>query len=134
MHAGRWLDQDAVLGDLRDPPAAGAQDDDVAVHPGAQLVHHLLVELAHPGAVGQEHAVQPAVGDGAGVGDGQPLGTGAPAHDAERGLVLLRSLPLSAEPRELPNSNWCASRKPRPKKPSATLPSNCSRCWPNPSS
>ena len=32
--------------DLRDAPGARAQDHDVAVHPGAQLVDHLLVELA----------------------------------------------------------------------------------------
>ena len=35
----------ALRGDLGDPPAAGPQHDHVAVHPRAELVDHLLVEL-----------------------------------------------------------------------------------------
>ena len=52
-----------------------AQGEDVA---DAGLVDHLLVELADPPAGplarGEEHGVQPAVGDGAAAGDRQPLG------------------------------------------------------------
>ena len=72
-------DDDALVGDVLDAPGGGAQQERLA---RAALVDHLLVELADPGAVGQEHAVQAAVGDGAGVGDGQALGAGAPAHGA----------------------------------------------------
>ena len=61
--AGRRRDGDPVVADLVDPPAARAEDDDVAVHPGAELVDHLLVELADapargPGLAGHEHPVQ----------------------------------------------------------------------------
>ena len=48
----------------------------------ARLVDHLLVELAHAArAVGQEDAVEPAVGDGAGVGDRQRARVRAAVQD-----------------------------------------------------
>ena len=72
-------DDHPVVGDVLDAPGAGPQQERLA---GAGLVDHLLVELAHPGPVGQEHAVEAAVGDGAAAGDGQPLGPRAAPHDA----------------------------------------------------
>ena len=73
-HAGRWRDGHPVVADLVDPPAAGAEDDDVAMHPRAELVDHLLVELAdapagRPRLADHEHAVQAAVRDRAATGD-----------------------------------------------------------------
>ena len=47
-HARRRGHDHPVGADVLDPPAARAEDDDVAVHPGPQLVDHLLVELADP--------------------------------------------------------------------------------------
>ena len=44
------LHDHAVRSDLGDSPAACPEDDHVAVHPGPQLVDHLLVQLAHPPA------------------------------------------------------------------------------------
>ena len=41
------------------------------VWPAAGLVDHLLVQLAHPRAVGQHHGVEAAVGDRARVLHGQ---------------------------------------------------------------
>ena len=75
-HPGRGRDQDAVAGDVLDPPGGRAQGEDVA-DPG--LVDHLLVQLADPAAallgVGsrQEDPEQAAVRDGAAGGDGEPL-------------------------------------------------------------
>ena len=72
--AGRRGDQHPVVGDVLDPPARGAQREDVA-DPG--LVDHLLVELADPPAgalADQEDPEQAAVGDGAAAGHRQPLG------------------------------------------------------------
>ena len=81
-HAGRRRDQHPVAGDLLDPPRGRAQLEHLAL-PG--LVHHLLVELADAGAgVGQEHAVQAAVGDGAAGDDGQAAGAVAGAHACRR--------------------------------------------------
>ena len=81
--AERRGDDHAVVGDLLDAPAGGAEREDVV---DARLVDHLLVELADAPAAGAparlvdalgegdgEHA---AVGDGAAAGDGQPLGAG----------------------------------------------------------
>ncbi len=66
------------MGDVLDAPGARAQGEQVA---DPRLVDHLLVELADPpaGALagGEEHGVQPAVGDGAARGDGEPLRTSA---------------------------------------------------------
>ena len=74
---GRGRDQHPVVGDVLDPPAGGAEGEDVA---DAGLVDHLLVELADPPAralaADQEDAEQAAVGDGAAAGHGQPLGAG----------------------------------------------------------
>ena len=56
------------------------------VWPGARLVDHLLVELAHAAAVGEVDAVEAAVGDRARVGHGELAGALAPADDA-RGPV-----------------------------------------------
>ena len=66
----RRLDDDPVRRDVEHPPAAGAEDDDVAVHPGTELVDHLLVQLADapPGRArlaGEEDAEQASVRDGA---------------------------------------------------------------------
>ena len=82
-------DDHAVVGDLLDAPAGGAEREDVV---DARLVDHLLVELAHPPASGApaclvdslgegdgEHA---AVGDGAAAGDRQPLGAGTSGERA----------------------------------------------------
>ena len=67
-HAGGRCHGHPVAADLVDPPAARAEDDDVAVHPGAELVDHLLVELAdptagRPGLARHEHAEQAAIRD-----------------------------------------------------------------------
>ena len=64
--------------DVLDAPRRGAEQERLA---DPALVDHLLVELTHPRAVGEEHAEQPTVGDGAGVGDGEPLRTGAATDD-----------------------------------------------------
>jgi hypothetical protein len=68
---GRRGDDHPLVGDLLDAPGRGPEQEGLA---DPRLVDHLLVELAHPGAVGEEHAEQTPVGDGAGVGDRQPLG------------------------------------------------------------
>ena len=75
--AGRGRDDHLLEGDVLDAPGRGAEQERLA---RAALVDHLLVELAHAGAVGQRDGEQPAVGDGAGVGDGQALRAGAAAH------------------------------------------------------
>ena len=80
--AGRGRDEDAVVGDVLDPPAGGAEREDVA-DPG--LVDHLLVELADPAAdalADEEDAEQPAVGDRAAAGDGQALRPGTTGQRA----------------------------------------------------
>jgi hypothetical protein len=74
-HARRRRDEHAVGRDLLDAPARSAQDEDLTL---ARLEHHLFVELTHAPALllvvtGQEHAVQAAVRDDAGVGDRQAL-------------------------------------------------------------
>ena len=65
-------DRDPLERDLLDPPRAGAEHEGLT---WPALVDHLLVKLADTRAVGQEHAVQPAIGDGATAGDRQPLRT-----------------------------------------------------------
>ncbi len=97
--ARRRRDHDPLVGDLLDAPARRAEQEHVA---RAALVDHLLVELADPGAVGQEHPEQAAVGDrapardgdGAGAvagGQGAAAGTGAVPGDAgPQALELLR--------------------------------------------
>ena len=70
--AGCRRDDDALERDVLDAPGAGTQQEGLA---RSGLVHHLLVELAHACSVGQEHAEQAAVGNGAAVGDRQSLCT-----------------------------------------------------------
>ena len=65
-------DDDPLERDVLDPPRGRAEQERLA---GPALVDHLLVELADPRAVGQEHAEQAPIGDGAAARDGQPLGT-----------------------------------------------------------
>ena len=94
--AGGRGDHHLVLGDLLDAPAGGAEHEHLAL---PRFEHHLLVELADPpllaacgaanapafglrpprgGAAGlpgrQEHAVQTAIGDGAGICHGDAGG------------------------------------------------------------
>ncbi len=85
-HARSRRHGDPVGRDVRDPPGAGAQDHDVAVHPGAQLVDHLLVELPHPATrrprlALEEHRVQPAVRDRAAAGDRDDARVAPALHD-----------------------------------------------------
>ncbi len=72
-HAGRRADRDPVAADLLDPPAARPEHDHVAVHPGAELVDHLLVELTdaatgRPRFADHEHAEQATIRDRAAAG------------------------------------------------------------------
>src|SRR4029079_5082211 len=64
-------DDDAVAGDLLDPPGGGAEQEHL---PGPGLVDHLLVELADAAAVGEVDAEEAAVGDRAGVRDRELAG------------------------------------------------------------
>ena len=64
----RRADRHPVVTDLLHPPAARAEDDDVAVHPRAQLVDHLLVQFTdpppgRPGLADHEDAEETAVRD-----------------------------------------------------------------------
>ena len=68
--AGRGRDDHPVEGDLLDAPRGRAEHEALA---DAALVDHLLVELADPGTVGQEHAEQAAVGDRAAARHGNVL-------------------------------------------------------------
>ena len=68
--AGGRGDRDTFERDVLDPPRGRAEQERLA---GATLVHHLLVEFADPGAVGQEHAEETAIGDRAAAGDREPL-------------------------------------------------------------
>ena len=82
--AGRGGDEHAVARDLLDAPRRRAEQEHLAL---AGLVHHLLVELADAtAAVDQEHAVEAAVGDRAGVRDGDALRPLARAQGARRPL------------------------------------------------
>ena len=65
---GRRGDGDPLERDVLDAPRGRAEQERLA---RAALVDHLLVELADAGAVGQEHAEQAAIGDGAAAGDGE---------------------------------------------------------------
>ena len=80
--AGCGCDGDAVVADVQDPPRARPEDDDVAVHPGSELVHHLLVELADATAGGprlalHEDAEQATIRDGAAARHGHDAGVAA---------------------------------------------------------
>ena len=81
-------DQYPIVGDLGDPPAGGAQGDDVA---GARLVDHLFIEFAYPRGlfvtgcqIDGEHA---AVRDRAAGGDGQSLRAGTSGQGAGVAVV-----------------------------------------------
>ncbi len=76
-HAGRRGDRHPLERHILDSPRRRPQHEGVA---GTALVHHLLVELADPRAVGEEHAEQAAIGDGAAARDRQPLGAVAGAE------------------------------------------------------
>ena len=76
---GRRGDDDPFEGDLLDPPCRGPEQEDLA---DPRLVDHLLVELADPGPLGEEHPVQPAVRDGAARGHREALCSGSAAHRA----------------------------------------------------
>src|SRR5581483_8046562 len=85
-HAWRRRDEDAVAGDLLDPPRRGAEDDHLA---GARLVDHLLVELADPARrldARDEDAEEPAVGNRPRVRHREPP-RARPAADHSRGAV-----------------------------------------------
>ena len=89
--ARRRLHDHPVRRDLGDAPAAGAQDDHVAVHPRAELVDHLLVQLAdapagRPGLARDEDAVEAPVRDRAAGRDGHDAGV-APPLDRVRHAV-----------------------------------------------
>ena len=81
---GRGGDDHAVARDLLDAPGRGAEQEHLAL---ARLVHHLLVELADaPAAVGQEDAVEAAVGDRAGVRDREPRAPSRAPQGARRAV------------------------------------------------
>ena len=89
--ARRGDHQHPVMGDLGDPPAGGAQRDDIT---RTRLVDHFLVEFAYPrrlfGLSNRSSEVdgeQPAIGDGAAGGDGQSLGTGPRGQRAGLAVV-----------------------------------------------
>ena len=73
--AGSGRDQHAVVRDVDDAPGGCAEDEGLV---GMRLEDHLLVELADAHgfafAVGEEDAVEAAVGNGAGVEDGEARG------------------------------------------------------------
>ena len=72
--ARRRRHDDAVTGDVLDPPRRGPEDERLA---DAALVDHLLVELSDATPFGGEHAEQPAVGDRPPAGDGEHPGPGS---------------------------------------------------------
>ncbi len=98
--AGRGRDDHALRGDLQHPPAAGPEDDHVAVHAGAQLVDHLLVELAHPaarraGLARDEDGEEAAVRDRAARGDGDHPGIAPALHGVGYAIPHEAGLELS---------------------------------------
>ncbi len=76
---GCRCDDHSFVGDVFDPPRGRTEQEGLT---DARFVDHLFVELTDPSAVGEEHAVEAAVGDGASAGDRQPLGPRAPSQDA----------------------------------------------------
>ena len=70
-------DGDALERDVLDAPCRGPEHERLA---GTALVHHLLVELTDPGAVGEEHTEQAAIGDRATARDRETLGSVAGSH------------------------------------------------------
>ncbi len=67
-HARSRRDDDLVAGDVFDAPRSGTEQEGLA---DAGLEDHFFVELADPGVVRREHAVQAAVRDGAAADDRQ---------------------------------------------------------------
>ncbi len=67
---GRWSDHHPLKSDVNDAPSRSTKQEELT---DTAFVDHLFVEFTHPGAVGQEHAEQPPVGDGASVGDRKTL-------------------------------------------------------------
>ncbi len=83
-------DENAVAGDLLDPPGRGAEHEGL---PLPRLVDHLLVELTDAAAiVDLEDAEEATIGDRAGVRDSQPPGS-LPTLDDTR-----RAVPHDARP------------------------------------
>ena len=80
--AGGGSDEDAVVGDVDDAPGGCAEDEGLV---GVGLEDHLFVELAdaHGFAlgVGEEDAIEAAVGNGSGVEDGEAGGAVAGGDD-----------------------------------------------------
>src|SRR6185312_4638067 len=88
--ARRRLDDDAIARDLDGAPRRRAEQESL---PDAQLVHHLLVELADARPFGAEvHAVEAAVGNRARVDDGEE------ARVLARGQFVARAIPDDARP------------------------------------
>src|SRR5262249_10854661 len=77
--AGRRGDDDAVTGDVLDPPGARAEQDHLTA-PG--FVDALLVEFADAGPVRHEHTEQAAVRDRAPGDDREPARALSRAHGA----------------------------------------------------
>ena len=75
--AGSRSDRDPFERDVLDAPRRRAQEERL---PRPALVHHLLVELADTGAVGEEDTEQPPIRDGSARRDGQSLGPVARAN------------------------------------------------------
>ena len=80
--AGSGHDEDAVVGDVFNAPGGGAEDEGLV---GVRLEDHLFVEFADADGfafgVGEEDAVEAAVGDGSGVEDGEAGGAFAGGDD-----------------------------------------------------
>ena len=95
-HPGCRRDGDPIGADVGHAPRAGTEDHDVAVHPGTELVDHLLVQLAHP-ATGrsrltlEEHRVQAAVRDRAAAGHRHRPRVAPPFHHVRQ--------PIPGDPR-----------------------------------
>ena len=81
----------SIVADLLDPPRARAEDDDVAVHPGLELVDHFLVELTDstPGGAGladHEHPEETSIRDRPTRGDRHDPGIAAAGHLARHSI------------------------------------------------
>ena len=120
--AGRGGDHDPFEGDVLDAPGRGTEQEGLA-HPG--LVDHLLVELADPCAVGQEDAVQAAVGDGAARGHRQALRTGAAPHGAREAVPHDPGAQLGELLGRVPPGEQVEGVLEQPR---ATAPSSCRHC------
>ena len=111
--ARRRRDGDLLERDVLDPPRRRAEHERLA---GPALVDHLLVELADPRAVGEEHAEQPTVGDRAAGRDGQPLRPVAGPHrvgrpGSTRPAAAARRTPRSGSVRPAGRGCWRTARR-----------------------